>query len=58
MIFIIVDALNVPIWELFTSKEEIKGDELTALINHKGDFYKATTLAELEKIMAEIKEKR
>jgi len=24
---------------------------------HKGDFYKATTIAELEKIVAEIKEK-
>lgn len=35
----------------------VQGSELTALINHKGDFYKTTTLAELEKTVSEIKEK-
>lgn len=51
----IATALNVPMWELFASTEEIKGVELTALIEHKGSFYKATTIEELEKIVAEIK---
>lgn len=50
----IANALNVPITSLF--KEEAN-EELTALIQHKGDFYKASTIAELEKIVAEIKEK-
>lgn len=53
----IATALNVPLWQLFASPDEVKGEELTALIQHKGEFYKATTIAELEKIVAEIKEK-
>lgn len=52
------EALDVPIWMLFASTEEVGGTgELTALIQHKGDFYKASTIAELEKIVAGIKEK-
>lgn len=50
-------ALNVPLWQLFASPDDVKGEELTALIHYKGDFYKATTISELEKIVAEIKEK-
>lgn len=53
----IATALNVPLWQLFASPDDVKGEELTALIHHKGEFYKATTMAELEKIVAEIKEK-
>lgn len=54
----IAEALNVPMWQLFASPVEVtsKG-ELTALIKHKGDYYKASTIEELEKIVAEIKEK-
>lgn len=51
----IADAINVPISKLY---EEANGEsELTALIQHKGDFYKATTIEELKKIVAEIEEK-
>ena len=53
----IATELNVPLWQLFASPDDVKGEELTALIQHKGEFYKATTIAELEKIVAEIKEK-
>lgn len=55
----VAEALNVPMWELFVSPNDIisTNDELTALIQHKGDFYKATTIAELENIVAKIKEK-
>lgn len=54
----IASALNVPVWQLFISPEEAKGEgELTALIHHKGDFYRATTIAELEEIVEKIKEK-
>lgn len=54
----IATALNVPMWQLFASTEEIKGVELTALIEHKDSFYKANTIEELEKIIDEIKEKQ
>lgn len=54
----IASALNVPVWQLFVSPEEVKGEgELTALIHHNGDFYRATTIAELEEIVEKIKEK-
>lgn len=50
----IADALNVPITELFNTGTD---EELTALIHHNGDFYRATTIAELEEIVEKIKEK-
>lgn len=51
-------ALDVPMWQLFASPEEVTGEgELTALIQHKGAFYRASTIEELEKIVSEIKEK-
>ena len=54
----VAEALNVPMWQLFASPEDVTGEgELTALIQYKGEFYKATTIAELEKIATEIKEK-
>lgn len=54
----IATALNVPMWQLFASPEEVTGDnELTALIQHKKDFYKAVTIEELKKIVTEIEEK-
>ncbi|WP_025726558.1 helix-turn-helix domain-containing protein [Bacteroides sp. 14(A)] len=54
----ISNALNVPIWQLFVSPVEVTGEgELTALIQHKGDFYKASTIEELEQIVAGIKDK-
>ncbi len=48
----IAAALNVPITELFNTGTN---EELTALIQHKGDYYKATTIAELEGIVGKIK---
>lgn len=54
----IADTLEVPMWQLFVSPAEVTGEgELTALIQHKGDFYKATTIEELKKIVAEIEKK-
>lgn len=56
----IADAINCDIVDFFrdeansSSPHQEKG-ELTALIQHKEDFYKATTIEELEKIIAEIK---
>ena len=45
----IADAINVPINRLY--------EELTALIQYKGDFYKANTIEELKKIVIAIEEK-
>lgn len=42
------DVLSVPIWQLFVSPQDITGEsDLTALIQHKVDFYKATTKTNL-----------
>ena len=49
----IADAINVPINRLY---EEVTGEgELTALIQYKGDFYKASTIEELEQIVEKIR---
>lgn len=53
----IAEALGVDILSLIYGNNQETNNTLTALIQHKGDFYKATTIAELEKIVAEIKEK-
>lgn len=50
-------ALDVPVRELFAENEEAKGEELTALIQHKSDYYKATSVDELKKIISQIEEK-
>jgi len=51
----IADALEVEIWELFTSVATT--EELTALVDHKGQLYKASSIEELENIIQEIKSK-
>ena len=50
-------ALDVPVRELFAENEEAKGEELTALNQHKSDYYKATSVEELKKIISQIEEK-
>lgn len=53
----VAEALRVPMWQLFVSPAEVTGEgELTALIQHKGNFYKASTIEELKKIVAKIEE--
>ena len=53
----IAKALNVPMWQLFASLEETKGEDLIALIQYKSDYYKATSVDELKKIIFQIEEK-
>lgn len=53
----IADVVGCKVGDFFIDEIDMNNDELIALIQHKGDFYKATTIAELEKIVAEIKEK-
>jgi len=55
----IASALDVPMWQLFASPVEVTDkSELTALIQYKENFYKADTIEELKKIVAEIEEKQ
>lgn len=50
-------ALNVPIWQLFASPEEVAGkEELNALITHQGKFYEARTLEGLKDIVKTIED--
>ena len=60
----IADAIDCDIIDFFRDETknpstlQVTGEgELTALIQHKGDFYKANTIEELKKIVAEIEEK-
>lgn len=50
----ISEALNVPIWQLFVSPEEVNGEELTAFVKYKGEFYEANTVSELQSIVDKI----
>lgn len=50
----IADVLGVDVKDLF---DDTKEEGLTALIEYKGEFFKANTVNELEKILAIIKEK-
>lgn len=54
----IANAIGCSVSEMFEGDEGVTRDgELTALIQYKGDFYKANTIEELKKIVAEIEEK-
>lgn len=50
----IADVLGVDVKDLF---DDPKDGGLTALIDYKGEFFKANSVNELEKILAIIKEK-
>lgn len=54
----IAASLNVPIWQLFASPQEVAGkNEMTALIRHRGQLYQADTVEELKEIVKAIEEK-
>lgn len=51
----IATALNVPLWQLFASPEEVTGKpELTALIRFRGQLYQADTIEELKDVVKMI----
>lgn len=55
----IASALNVPIWQLFVSPEEVAGGgEFVAFVKDGNETYQANNLSELEKIVQEIKENK
>ena len=48
----IAEALDVEVWELFERQDK---DELTALVEYGKNYYKASTVDELEDIIQKIK---
>lgn len=52
----IADALDVPIWQLFASPEEVVGSgDFVAFIKDGSKIYHTNNLSELEKIVDELK---
>lgn len=53
----IATALDVPIWQLFASPEDVAGkEELTALIRFRGQLYQADSIGDLENVVKWIRE--
>ena len=52
----IANALNVPIWQLFVSPNEVAGggDELTASIRYQGKFFNTTSKEELKQYVNDL----
>lgn len=51
----IANALNVAFWELFVDPNSIHRNELTALVEFKGELHKAHSIAELEQLVEQLK---
>lgn len=54
----IADALGVDILTLIYGHIKVQNNDFTALIQHKNDFYKATTIEDLVNVIEQIKQKR
>nr|DAY23460.1 MAG TPA: helix-turn-helix domain protein [Caudoviricetes sp.] len=55
----IAEKINVPLWQLFVSPEEVAGGgEFVAFVKDGNETYQANNLSELEKIVQEIKENK
>lgn len=52
----IANALDVPMWQLFVSPEEVAGgeDELTASISYKGEFFNTHSMQELKQYVDKL----
>ena len=52
----IADALNVPIWQLFVSPNEVaKGkEELTAFVSYRGEFFNTHSKEELKQYVDKL----
>ena len=52
----IADALDVPIWQLFVSPNEVaeSEDELTASISYKGEFFNTHSMQELKQYVDKL----
>ena len=55
----IATALDVPMWQLFASPDEVAGSkDFVAIIRYNGELKEVTSVEELEKIVSQIKDKR
>lgn len=52
----IADALDVPLWQLFASKEDATADNFIAFFHHKGSSHTPTTMDEMLDILKAWKE--
>lgn len=52
----IAAAVNVPMWELVVSRDEVVVGELSALVYCEGEYYRANTLEELREVVKELEE--
>ena len=52
----IAAAVNVPMWELVVSRDEVAVGELSALAYCEGEYYRATTLEELKEVVNKLEE--
>lgn len=52
----IATALDVPMWQLFASPEEVVGneEELTASISYKGEFFNTHSKEELKQYVSKL----
>lgn len=50
----IASALNVPVWQLFISPEEIEQNKITALIKYNGQLFEVHTVEELKQFAASL----
>ena len=50
----IASALNVPVWQLFVSPEEIEKNKITALIKYNGQLFEVHTIEELKQFAASL----
>lgn len=52
----IATALNVPMWQLFVSPNEVAGggEELTASIRYQGEFFNTTSKEELKQYVNDL----
>lgn len=51
----IASVLEVPLWRLFATPDEINENNLVALVEYRGVFSKATNFEELEAIVDNIR---
>lgn len=54
----IAEAMEVDVWELFISPEQLKDKELSAMVKYKENLYTANSISELEDIIRKLKQEK
>lgn len=52
----IAEKMNVPLWQLFASPEDVagRGEELTASISYRGEFFNTHSKEELKQYVSKL----